>query len=63
MKQIIVTIILAIIAIAIAGCDVTYHHVRHQHGHHPRAVIVTRPPVYWHGPNVYHRHRGHRPGH
>jgi hypothetical protein len=41
MKRLIATIILAIIAIAIAGCDSNSHHVGHRHGHGP--VIVTRP--------------------
>jgi len=63
MKRLIATIILAIIAIAIAGCDVTYHRVRHHHGHRPRAVIVTRPPVYRHGPQVHHHGGYHPPGH
>jgi len=42
MKRLIATIILAIIAMTIAGCDFTYHHVAHRHhGPAPRAIIVT----------------------
>jgi len=62
MKRLIATIILAIIAMTIAGCDFTYHHVAHRHhGPAPRAIIVTRPPVYWHGPHVRHIPPGHYP--
>jgi len=55
MKRLIATIILAIIGIALAGCDFTYHHPGYRHGHGHGAVIVTRPrhvpppPRYPHG--------------
>ena len=62
MKRLIATIILAIIGIAIAGCDFTYQDVGYHHGHGHGAVIVTRPPVYRHGPHGRHRPPGHYPG-
>ena len=66
MKRLIATIILAIIAIAIAGCDFTYHHPGYHHGYGHGVVIVTRPPVYRHGHHGYHgppgRGYGHYPG-
>jgi len=66
MKRLIATIILAIIAIAIAGCDFTYQHVRHHRprGHAPRAIIVTRAPVYYPPPHGHGHHipPGHYPG-
>ena len=60
MKRLIVTIILAILAIAIAGGDFTYHEVGYHHGHGHGAVIVTRPRPVWCPPHG-HGH-GHRPG-
>ncbi|MHC4433416.1 MAG: hypothetical protein ACYTBS_16375 [Planctomycetota bacterium] len=61
MKRLIVTIILAILAIAIAGCDFTYHEVGYHHGHGHGAVIVTRP-VHWGRHYGHHGHRGHGHG-
>ncbi len=62
MKRLISTIILAIIAIAITGCDFTYQDVGYHHGYGHGAVIVTRPR---HGPYAHGHHGrgyGHYPG-
>ena len=62
MKRLIATIILAIIAIAIAGCDFTYQHYGRHRGHGHGPIVVTRPPVYRHGPHGYPGPPGHYPG-
>ena len=64
MKRLIATIILAIIAITLAGCDFTYHHPGYRHGHGHGAVIVTQPrhAPYAHGYPRGPRGGGHYPG-
>ena len=62
MKRLIATIILAIIVIAIAGCDFTYEHYGHRRGHGHGPIVVTRPPVYRHGPHGRHIPPGPPPG-
>lgn len=61
MKRLIATIILAIIVMITAGCDITYHEVGFHHGYAPRAVIITRPSPHWHGHHYPygHHHGGH----
>jgi hypothetical protein len=44
MKRLISIIALGILTISLAGCVVVEERYHHWHG--PRAVIVTRPPVY-----------------
>ena len=62
MKRLIATIILAVIAMTIAGCDFTYEHYGHGHHHGPGPIVVVRPPVYGHGPHGYPRPYGPPPG-
>ena len=64
MKRLIATIILAIIAITLAGCDFSYYHPGYHHGHGHGAVIITRPRhvPYAHGYPHGHHSRGHYPG-
>ena len=56
MKRLIATIILATIAIAIAGCDSTSQHVGNRRGHGHGAAIITRPHSVFSPPYGYYAH-------
>ncbi len=68
MKRLILTIIIAVLIMPLAGCTIVSHHGRHGHGHPHRhgAIIVTAPPHipcppgYPHGHRHVGRHRWHR---